>query len=146
MDTDKLSAVCSSMAPTYCCMCIYELCILWEIVQIVSSSKENRKQGGKDISSIYHTLAFSVESRRLTVETLSSFIPERRISGMKSKTTFQMLSEDVKAIFILKHFSEFTPISLRCHTIYFTVILRMNQKAAVRVQNDDMSITIVTNM
>lgn len=60
---------------------------------------------------------------------------------MKSKTTFQTLSEDVKAIFILKHFSEFIPISLQCHTIYFTVILKMNQKAAVRVQNDDASIT-----
>lgn len=82
----------------------------------------------------------------MTVETLSSFIPERRISGMKSTATFQTLSEDVKAIFIRKCFREFIPISLQCHTIYFAVILRMNQKAAVRVQNDDASITTVTNV
>lgn len=69
-----------------------------------------------------------MESRRLTVETLSSFISERRISGMKSKKTFQMLSENLKAIFILKCFREFIPISLQCHIIYLTVIFKDEPK------------------
>jgi len=72
-------------------------------------------------SSHTHTLVFSVERRRLTVETLSSFIPERKISGMKSKKTFQMFSGDVKAIFILKCFRKFISISPPCHTIDFSV-------------------------
>lgn len=88
--------------------------------------QQQRKQKTRDniVSRVYHTLVLSVESRRLTVETLSSFISERRISGMKSKKTFQMLSENVKAIFTLKCFREFIPISLQCHIIYLGVIFK----------------------
>lgn len=82
--------------------------------------QKDRKRD-KTVSRVHHTLVFSVERRRLTVETLSSFIPERKISGMKSKKILQMFSEDTKAIFILKRFKEFISISLPCHTIDFSV-------------------------
>jgi len=69
-----------------------------------------------------------VESRRFTVETLSSFISEQRISGMKATKIFQMLSENVKAIFTQKCFREFIPISLQCHIIYLAVIFEDEPK------------------
>lgn len=79
---------------------------------------------------VYPTLAVSVESSRLTVETLSSFISERRIAGMKSKRTFQMLSQNVKALFTLKYFREFIPTPLPCHIIYPALLFQGEPQSA----------------